>query len=82
LSTPDAPDKLVDELRVIALKVTNSQSAAPAGSAFANLKAALKEHCPSEYIDAVASLVFSGADAVKADEKHDERQHERTPDIA
>jgi hypothetical protein len=71
------PDDLIEELRLAALRVRNAQADAPAGSAFANYKRALKEHCPAEFVDAVATFAYEAANAVQADEKHDERKHER-----
>jgi hypothetical protein len=56
LSTQDERDKLVEGLQLAALRVRMDQTDAPADTAFAVYKASLVKHCPTEYVDAVASF--------------------------
>jgi hypothetical protein len=74
----DEPKDFVVTLQQIALRVRNAQSEAESGQALATYKKALIENCPPELVDVVASIGNSAADAVRADEQHEERRHQRT----
>src|SRR5438105_4461734 len=70
--TLSTPNELIEELKAVALRVRNSQAEAAAGTKFANYKRALREFCPPELIDAVATIGNEAAAAVQVDERHEE----------
>lgn len=70
-------EDLEDQLNAAVLRVVAAADTAKPGHAFAALKDRLAATCPPELQETAAVLVLAASRAVRTDEAHEQREHDR-----